>query len=133
MKKLNKYKKILKNSSKKDAIKYLLKNGFYKKAGSFNGEVFINKKDRVVAKIGCIICAEKPEEAIPTNQVDSYSEFETWIIQPLAHVDAKSVKRAFEKLAKKYTPRGDGAFYDEVDFHEGNVGIYNNKAVFIDW
>ena len=100
--------------------------------------VFVNRKTNIVIKIdgntNIHHSDDVPRLAIPTaytliknNQPDAVSDNRVIRIQPRANRSKNLLMAAMEKI-ENYSTNDIG-----WDFHEGNVGVYNGRAVMIDW
>ncbi len=105
--------------------------------------IFINKSLGLVVKrpytLGCCGTTDRmPPYAIPTVRLYSpitegdvlsmgapeWKKFDEIHIQPLADVSKEAASKALNILLKERV---------YCDLHSGNVGMYNDKAVAIDW
>ena len=134
MKKLQKYKKIV---QKLDNLSDLGRFGFkVKYVESVCGKIYINKAKKVVIKANylCNDRAKSPKHAIPTVSVHNRHISQGKIlIQPLADVSYRSVKRARKLFMNRLPYSVYMHLYDHFDFHDGNIAMYNRKPVIIDW
>lgn len=117
----NKIKKVLKSNL--DIYNFLEENKFKRLDGRL---VFINKSKKIVVKSNYLCCKSIPKYSIPTVKF-TYDDI-TWLIQPLAKTKLphKQLTKIYDTLEKKINKT-------YVDFHTGNIGLYKNKAVLIDW
>lgn len=97
--------------------------------------IYISKKSGIVLK--CPYGAsmdEIPQHAIYTRAVPiphaPYNDNEYIFIQPLADVSEKSRFTAHARIAEAVEAR---EIVGCLDDHEGNVAVFNGKAVAIDW
>lgn len=117
-------------------LEELTKHGFIKvdKNGSVSGHIWINKKLKLVVKQPYLSSKgldERPAELVHTlmfynphsNKSDKYI-----LIQPLVNVDGTAREEAYIKL--KSSSR---EVWRSYDIHSGNVGMFLNKPVIIDF
>ncbi len=96
-----------------------------------SGIIYISRKKGFVVKRPYFPRGEKiPKHAIYTKKIsynpyDAEYYFGSVCVQPIAKVDQFSRYLAYDAI--------DRSCYPVTDLHEGNVGIYNGKAVAIDW
>ena len=126
----------------RDVLKPL---GFRRKSvEGLSGTIFINKEIGIVVKRPYLIERgndDLPERAIPTkiihvedNIAEESDSSGPIYIQPLADVSQKAKDRAHRILCKIFRVQDPEWASEEIsDMHDGNVAMWNGKAVRIDW
>lgn len=100
--------------------------------------VFLNKKQKVVVKFGGVteidMGYKHPKCAIPTVFFVNHIGIVTRI-QPFADVKPTSSYKAWKHFYDTFNYNGVNSRLDYVgcDFKQGNVALYNNEPVIIDW